>query len=123
MVGRTRASGGATGATLQIVLDCADPDRLVRCWAGVLRCVPSPPPAGFADWDAYYRSLEVPEAELGVGLDRLSDPDGVGLPVRFQLVPEGKSVKNRVHLDITVGGGRRGPLEVRWQRIDAETLH
>lgn len=33
----------------------------------------------------------------------LTDPTGVGPVVWFQPVPESKSVKNRVHLDITAG--------------------
>jgi uncharacterized glyoxalase superfamily protein PhnB len=35
-------------------------------------------------------------------------------------VPEGKTVKNRLHLDISVSGGRGVPMEVRRQRVDAE---
>ena len=36
------------------------------------------------------------------------------------MVPEGKTVKNRLHLDITVSGGRDVPIETRKQRVDAE---
>jgi len=35
-------------------------------------------------------------------------------------VPEPKTVKNRVHLDLNVGGGHATPLETRRQRVDAE---
>jgi hypothetical protein len=35
-------------------------------------------------------------------------------------VPEGKVVKNRLHLDLDVGGGRGAPLAVRRERVDAE---
>jgi hypothetical protein len=31
------------------------------------------------------------------------DPDGKG-PIYFQLVPEGKGAKNRMHMDLTVSG-------------------
>ena len=41
------------------------------------------------------------------------DPAGVGPKMWFQAVPEGKVVKNRVHLDLTVTGGRAEPLEQR----------
>jgi hypothetical protein len=34
-------------------------------------------------------------------------------------VPEGKVVKNRLHIDIQVGGGRETPWEVRWPRVAA----
>ena len=38
----------------------------------------------------------------------------------FQPVPEPKVVKNRVHLDLDVGGGRGTPLEERRRRVEAE---
>ena len=46
--------------------------------------------------------------------------DGGPLPVWFQVVPELKAGKNRLHLDISIGGGRAFPLETRRQRVDAE---
>ena len=41
------------------------------------------------------------------------DPDGVGPRLFFQQVPEGKVVKNRVHLDINAGVGMAGDDERR----------
>jgi hypothetical protein len=38
----------------------------------------------------------------------------------FQRVPEGKTVKNRLHLDLNIGGGQGTPLEERRRRVDAE---
>jgi predicted enzyme related to lactoylglutathione lyase len=35
------------------------------------------------------------------------------------MVPEGKVVKNRLHLDLCVGGGDGVPMELRKERIDA----
>jgi hypothetical protein len=58
--------------------------------------------------------------ELGIGDDRIIDPAGHGPRIWFQVVPEGKTVKNRLHLDIGVSGGRSVPIEVRRQRVDAE---
>jgi hypothetical protein len=40
----------------------------------------------------------------------------------FVRVPERKSVKNRLHLDISVSGGRTSALETRRQRVEAERL-
>ena len=37
------------------------------------------------------------------------DPDGVGPRLFFQRVPEPKTAKNRVHLDLDVSGGRGTP--------------
>jgi len=104
----------------QLVIDCADPERLARFWAAALGYELEPPPAGFADWDEYWRDVGVPEDELGVGDDRICDPDGRGPRLWFQVVPERKTVKNRLHLDVHAGGGREIPLEVRRQRVDAE---
>jgi hypothetical protein len=63
-----------------------------------------PPPAGFATWDDYWRDVGVPEAELGLGADCIIDPDGGGPRIWFQVVPESKMVKNRLHVP---GSGRR----------------
>lgn len=104
----------------QMVIDCADPNRLARFWVDVLGYRFEPPPEGFANWDDYWRNVGVPEEELGIGDDRIIDPDGQGPLIWFQKVPEGKSVKNRLHLDVRASGGRAEPIEVRRQKIDAE---
>jgi hypothetical protein len=104
----------------QLVIDCADPDRLARFWAAALGYELAPPPAGFATWDDYYRDLGVPEEELDGSADRISDPQGHGPHIWFQVVPETKAIKNRLHLDIHASGGRTNPIEVRKQRVDAE---
>jgi glyoxalase superfamily protein len=104
----------------QLVVDCADPDRLSRFWAAALGYELAPPPAGFASWEDFYRQLGVPEEELGSGADRISDPDGQGPAIWFQVVPEAKSLKNRLHLDIHASGSRADPLDVRRERVDAE---
>ena len=104
----------------QLVIDCADPEPLARFWAAALGYELEPPPAGFADWDAYWRDVGVPEDELGGGADRIADPDGQGPRIWFQVVPDRKVVKNRLHLDIGVSGGRAVPIETRRQRVDAE---
>ena len=36
------------------------------------------------------------------------------------MVPDRKTVKNRLHLDIHVSGGRAFPIATRRQRVDAE---
>ena len=59
-----------------------------------------PAPGGqIADrWDR--PNLGLPEAELGIGEDRIIDPQESGPRIWFQVVPESKTVKNRLHLDI-----------------------
>lgn len=104
----------------QLVIDCADPDRLARFWAAALGYELKKPPAGFATWDDYWRDIGVPEDELGLGEDRIADPNGEGPDIWFQVVPEGKTIKNRIHVDVHASGGRDLPLDTRRERVDAE---
>jgi hypothetical protein len=107
-------------AKVQVVIDCADPDTLSAFWAEVLDYVVPPVPDGFETWDDWYRSIGVPEDELDIGNDRLVDPEGIGPDFWFQRVPEPKIVKNRLHIDIRISGGRAVPIDIRKQRIDAK---
>ncbi len=61
----------------------------------------------------------IPESEWD-SASAVVDPDGVGPRIFFQRVPEGKVVKNRVHLDLNVGGPRSAPHDERRRRVDAE---
>lgn len=79
----------------EIVFDSAHPAALARFWAQVL--------------DGYavraYDAAEIARLS-GLGLTPETDPtvlvDGPGPMLCFQKVAEPKSVKNRVHLDVTV---------------------
>ena len=53
-------------------------------------------------------------------MTRIIDPAGRGPRIWFQVVPEKKTLKNRLHLDITVSGGRANPIEARRRLVDAE---
>ncbi|MGW0548573.1 VOC family protein [Streptomyces altiplanensis] len=107
--------------TLQVTVDCADPRRLVAFWCDALGYVPEPPPGGYSTWRAYWAGTGVTEEELPAGAgespESIVDPAGRGPRVWFQQVPEAKSVKNRVHLDVKVSGGRGVPLDVRTRRV------
>ena len=104
----------------QLVIDCADPDRMARFWAAALHYELEPPPDGFETWDDYYRDLGLGEEDLGIGEDSIIDPSGDGPRIWFQQVPEGKAIKDRLHLDIAAGGGRSVPIETRRARVEAE---
>ena len=65
--------------------DAADPHRLAAFWAAALGYVPEP---GYDDPDGA----------------SLIDPDGRGPAISFLRVPEGKTAKNRMHIDIRVAG-------------------
>ncbi|TDT95472.1 hypothetical protein EDD99_7303 [Streptomyces sp. 846.5] len=99
----------------QVTFDCADPERVARFWCEVLGYVVPPPPPGFADWDEFDRSL--PPEHQGSAFACV-DPSGEGPRLFFQRVPEGKVVKNRVHLDVRVGTGLVG--EERLATLEAE---
>ncbi len=90
---------------VQITFDCADPERVARFWCEVLGYVVPPPPEGFATWADHDSTL--PPERQGAGFVCM-DPSGAGPRLYFQRVPEGKVVKNRVHLDVRVGTGLVG---------------
>jgi hypothetical protein len=54
------------------------------------------------------------------GTDCIIDPTGNGPRFWFQMVPDVKTVKNRLHLDVHASGGRAVPLATRRERVDAE---
>jgi hypothetical protein len=113
-------------ARFQLVIDCKDPELLARFWAAALGYVLEPPPEGFATWDDWRRDIGLPDSELEIGADSIIDPSGEGPRIWFHVIPDAKVVKNRLHLDIHVSGGRSvtdsrsDPLATRRQRVDAE---
>jgi len=105
----------------QVTFDCAEPERVARFWCEVMGYVVPPPPEGFATWGDFERSL--PPERQGAAF-ACSDPSGVGPRLFFQRVPEGKVVKNRVHLCVRVGTGlvgaeRLATLEAECARLVA----
>jgi hypothetical protein len=106
---------------VQVTFDCAEPERVARFWCEVLGYVVPPPPEGFGSWDEFDRSL--PAERQGAAFACV-DPSGVGPRLFFQRVPEGKVVKNRVHLDVRAGTGlvgaeRLAALEAERDRLVA----
>jgi len=77
--------------------DAADPHRIAAFWAQALGYIAEP---GYED----------PEGASIV------DPDGVGPAIGFLKVPEGKTAKNRMHIDIRVAG------EQPWDMAERERL-
>ena len=114
-----------TGPRISLTIDCADPARLVPFWCEVLGYVPEPPPGGHGSWLAYWRSLGFPEAELaGVDdstSDSIVDPSGARPRIWFQAVPEPKSAKNRLHIDVDLTQARSLPLAERKAIVDRES--
>ncbi len=72
----------------QVTFDCAEPARVAAFWCEVLG----------------YRLVPTDDTHWAAAVD----PDGAGPRLFFQQVPEGKAVKNRLHLDVRVGTGLTG---------------
>ena len=102
-----------------VTVDCADPGLLARFWALALGYRPADPPTGFDSWEQWFERCEVPEEEWNDGA-AIQDPTELSPQLGFLKVPEGKTVKNRWHLDLKVSGGRMQPPDVRTQRIEAK---
>ena len=89
---------------VQVVIDAADPAAVAEFWAAALGYVVQPPPPGFDSWPDFLRQAGVPE-DLWDSRSAVVDPDGRGPRIFIQKVPEPKTLKNRVHLDVQVGAG------------------
>ena len=92
----------------QLVIDCTDPEWLARFWVPLWRYEPEPPPAGFATCDEYWRDVGVPEEDLGLGVERISDPGGAGPHIWFQVVPNASC--NEARIGVTSRGYWRLPV-------------
>lgn len=94
---------------VQVVIDCADPVKLAEFWALALGYEVGEPPGQAA------RDVTEPDSDCA---RTVLDPAGAGPPICLRRVPEPKSVKNRVHLDLHVGAG--APAGTRRERIVEE---
>jgi hypothetical protein len=101
---------------LQVVFDAADPPKLAAFWGEAIGYVEEDPPDGFESWEAWAVANDLPREDWDRYASRV-DPDGAGPRLFFQRVPEPKTAKNRVHLDLDVSGGRGTPPEDRRRRV------
>jgi len=81
--------------------DAADPHRIAAFWAQAL---------GYVDEPGY----DEPDGAS------IIDPDGKGPAIGFLRVPEGKTAKNRMHIDVRVAGEPPWDMAEREQRIRAK---
>jgi hypothetical protein len=121
--------------TVQVTVDCSDPHRLAAWWAELLGWQVEPQDAAFIQRmiDGGYAAAEDAIVVDGRLVWRtgcaINAPDGTPAPrILFQWVPEEKTTKNRVHLDlragsdtepararavemgaVAIGGGQQGP--------------
>lgn len=99
----------------QVTFDALDPRALSTFWRDALGYLhPGPPgvelPDGadpLAAWDTFLADAGVPQDQRN-SASALVDPDGVRPRIFFQQVPEAKSAKNRLHLDLRAAPGLEG---------------
>ena len=107
--------------TVQVTFDCADPAALSRFWNEVLGYRLDSPPPPYETWDEALDAWHIPEENRNDASASV-DPDGVGPRLWFQKVPEGKTAKNRVHLDVRAAVGLTGDERMAALEAKCEAL-
>lgn len=107
-----------TRPEIGLTFDCAEPAVLAAFWCVALGYEPAPPPSGWQTWEDWLRDMGVPEDEWDSG-ESIQDPAGRGPGISFLRVPEPKTAKNRIHLDVKVSGGRKVDPAERTRLIEA----
>lgn len=116
-------------ARIQLTFDAHSPQVLGLFWADLLGYAVDPPPGGRIGTpeetlQAWFRALEemgVPESEWDSRF-ALVDPDGVGPRVFFQRIPEPKTAKNRLHIDVRAAEGLSGDERMAALERECERL-
>jgi hypothetical protein len=93
--------------TFQVVVDCADPHRLARFWSAAIDYAiedNNDQILGLIEQGLVTReeTMEIDGRLFFKVAVALNDPAGKRPRLLFQVVPERKTVKNRVHLDLRV---------------------
>jgi hypothetical protein len=109
------------GLDFQITFDCSDADRMTEFWAAALEYEVERPPDGYECWEDFLVANHVPAPAAG-SVGAITDPFRVGPRVLFLQVPEPKTVKNRVHLDLRLGSDERKLAKAR-SLVDAGATH
>lgn len=126
MTATTNANPDAT-PTLVVAIDCADPHRLAAFWAAALH---------YEVEDNHDQVLQMIELGVATRADAVeidgrlawataracNDPSGQRPRLLFQHVPEPKTVKNRLHLDLHVGVPARAAEVARLTALGARQL-
>lgn len=105
----------------QVTFDCSDPAHLAAFWAETLGYEVQPPPDGFETWDKALEAFGVPRDQWN-SRSAILPLEGSHPRIFFQRVPEGKIVKNRVHLDVRAAPGLEGDERMAALEIEADRL-
>jgi hypothetical protein len=106
---------------VQITFSCADPAAMAAFWAEALHYKMQDPPPGFATWEEALEKFGVPPEHRN-DANAVVDPDGNGPRVYFQRVPETKTTKNFLHLDLRAAPGLQGDERMAALADEAERL-
>jgi len=113
----------------QVTIDCAKPHELADWWAEALGWQVEAQDAAFIRRmiDAGYATDDETTTHNGALVWKtgaaINSPDPNRPRLLFQQVPEGKTVKNRMHLDLRVGAERREAEVARLVAAGATELH
>jgi len=89
-------------ARVDLTFDCANPVTLAAFWKLALGYEDEPPPAPFSTRQEWLDEYGDPGDTADDGA-WLRDPEGTGPRLVLLRVPEPKTAKNRLHIDIRVG--------------------
>ncbi|MFF8554070.1 VOC family protein [Streptomyces sp. NPDC015501] len=103
---------------IDLTLDCSDAQLLAAFWKSALGYVDQPPPPPFATREEWLAQFDLPEGETVDDGAWLCDPDSIGPRLSILKVPEPKTAKNRLHIDVRIAV--HGIPAERWDRIRAE---
>ena len=109
----SEVSGSQTEIVIEIGIDCADLGVMAKFWSAALGYLP-----GVVDIERY--------ADASAIYYSLIDPAGKRPKIILQRVPEARSVKNRLHLDLHVGdldAESERLVRLGAQRIDSTPLN
>jgi len=106
----------------QVTFDCHDPGALAEFWARALGYELQPPPPPFGTWEEALAAWHVPESEWNSRSAVVPASGQAGPRLFFQRVPEPKTVKNRVHLDVRAAPGLSGDARMAALTAEAERL-
>jgi hypothetical protein len=88
---------------LDLTMDAADPERLAEFWKTAVGYVDEPPPVPFTSRRDWLRSFgEQIADDEPIGAAWLIDPSGIAPRLSILPVPESKTAKNRLHIDLRV---------------------
>jgi hypothetical protein len=102
----------------EVTFDAKNSKALAAFWMEALGYEPMGPPKGYETWEAWRIAMELSEEEMDEGAS-IAAPDGSRY-ITFLNVPEPKTAKNRLHMDLDVLPDRKASVLEQKTIMDAE---